>query len=36
LNDAVGFGFVSCPRLIPDISELADAVPLALQELLEA
>ena len=36
LNDAVGFGFVGCPRSIPDIWELADAVPLALQELLDA
>jgi diacylglycerol O-acyltransferase / wax synthase len=36
LNDAVGFGFVGCPTLIPDIGELAAGVPLALAELLDA
>jgi hypothetical protein len=36
LNDAVGIGFVGCPTLIPDIWELAEAVPQALEELLNA
>ncbi|MHC9295732.1 WS/DGAT/MGAT family O-acyltransferase [Mycobacterium sp. LTG2003] len=36
LNDAVGIGFVGCPTLIPDIWELAEAVPQSLEELLNA
>ncbi|CDP88891.1 MULTISPECIES: wax ester/triacylglycerol synthase family O-acyltransferase [Mycolicibacterium] len=36
LNDAVGIGLVGCPKLIPDIWELAEAVPQALEELLNA
>ncbi|MDZ7883024.1 MAG: wax ester/triacylglycerol synthase family O-acyltransferase [Mycobacterium sp.] len=36
LNDAVGIGFVGCPTLIPDIRKLAEAVPQALDELLNA
>ncbi|MGV0784786.1 wax ester/triacylglycerol synthase family O-acyltransferase [Mycolicibacterium sp. XJ775] len=36
LNDAVGIGFVGCPTLIPDIGQLAEAVPQALEELLNA
>ncbi|HEY2834810.1 MAG TPA: wax ester/triacylglycerol synthase family O-acyltransferase [Sporichthyaceae bacterium] len=30
------FGFVACPRLVPDPAELADRVPLALADLLAA
>jgi hypothetical protein len=36
LNDAVGFGFVASPNLLPDAWSLADNVPLALNNLLEA
>jgi hypothetical protein len=30
------FGFVACPALIPNLWELADALPAALAELLAA
>jgi WS/DGAT/MGAT family acyltransferase len=34
--DSVGFGFISCRELVPDIWELAEDVPKALAELVEA
>jgi WS/DGAT/MGAT family acyltransferase len=34
--DSVGFGFISCKELMPGIWDLADAVPAALAELVEA
>ena len=34
--DSVGFGFISCRELMPDIWSLADCVPEALAELVEA
>jgi hypothetical protein len=34
--DAIGFGFIACRELMPDLWELADAVPAAVTELLEA
>jgi diacylglycerol O-acyltransferase / wax synthase len=32
----IGFGFVTCPDLVPDVWEMADAVPEALAELVDA
>ena len=34
--EKVGFGFVACRELIPDLWEIADAVPAALEELKSA
>jgi WS/DGAT/MGAT family acyltransferase len=34
--DSVGFGFISCRELMPDLWDLAEAVPAALAELVEA
>jgi diacylglycerol O-acyltransferase / wax synthase len=34
--DAIGFGFIACRELMPELWDLADAVPAALAELLEA
>lgn len=34
LNGRLGVGIVSCPDLVPDLWELADAFPTALKELL--
>ncbi|HEU5033896.1 MAG TPA: wax ester/triacylglycerol synthase family O-acyltransferase [Mycobacteriales bacterium] len=34
--DSIGFGFISCQELMPDIWDLARDVPLALAELVEA
>jgi WS/DGAT/MGAT family acyltransferase len=34
--DVLGFGFIACRELMPQLWDLADAVPLALAELLEA
>jgi hypothetical protein len=34
--DSVGFGFISCRELMPDLWDLADAVPAALKELVDA
>jgi len=34
--DSVGFGFIACRELVPDLWDLADAVPDALAELVEA
>jgi diacylglycerol O-acyltransferase / wax synthase len=34
--DSVGFGFISCRELMPDLWELADSVPDALAELVDA
>ena len=35
-EDRIGFGFITCPDLVPDVWELADAVPGALGELVDA
>jgi hypothetical protein len=35
-EDRVGFGFITCPDLVPRVWDLADAVPAALGELVEA
>ena len=35
-EDRVGFGFITCPDLVPRVWDLADAIPGALDELLEA
>ncbi|MGA7050100.1 MAG: wax ester/triacylglycerol synthase family O-acyltransferase [Mycobacterium sp.] len=35
LNDKVDVGLVSCSDLLPDLWELADGLPIALQELLD-
>ena len=34
--DAVGFGLIACRERVPDLGELADAVPDALAELVKA
>jgi hypothetical protein len=34
--ESVGFGFISCRELMPDLWDLADAVPDALAELVAA
>jgi diacylglycerol O-acyltransferase / wax synthase len=34
--DAIGFGFIACRELMPDLWELADAVPGAVTELLDS
>jgi WS/DGAT/MGAT family acyltransferase len=34
--DAIGFGFIACKELMPELWDLADAVPGAVEELLEA
>ncbi|HVT22643.1 MAG TPA: WS/DGAT domain-containing protein, partial [Mycobacteriales bacterium] len=34
--DAIGFGFIACRELMPELWDLADAVPDAVTELLEA
>src|SRR4051794_21952638 len=34
--DSVGFGFISCRELMPDLWDLAEFVPAALAELVEA
>ncbi len=36
MHDRVGVGIISCPDLMPDLWELADGFPAALQELLGA
>lgn len=35
LNGRLGIGIISCPDLVPDLWELADAFPAALKELLD-
>jgi diacylglycerol O-acyltransferase / wax synthase len=35
LNGALGIGIISCPDLLPDLWDMADAFPDALKELLE-
>ncbi len=35
-EDRVGFGIVTCPDLVPRVSDLADALPDALHELVQA
>ncbi|MGA7052700.1 MAG: wax ester/triacylglycerol synthase family O-acyltransferase [Mycobacterium sp.] len=35
LNGRLGVGLISCPDLLPDLWEIADAFPAALKELLE-
>jgi diacylglycerol O-acyltransferase / wax synthase len=34
--DSVGFGFISCRELVPDVWDLAESVPAALAELVDA
>jgi WS/DGAT/MGAT family acyltransferase len=34
--DAIGFGFIACRELMPELWDLADAIPEAVTELLEA
>jgi hypothetical protein len=34
--DAIGFGFIACRELMPDLWDLAEAVPDAVAELVEA
>ena len=36
LNDSVDIGFVACPRLLPNVWDLADGATIALKELLDA
>jgi diacylglycerol O-acyltransferase / wax synthase len=35
-EDRVGFGFITCPELVPRVWDLADLVPRALQDLVDA
>ena len=35
-EDRVGFGIITCPDLVPRVWDLADAIPDALEELVEA
>ncbi len=35
-EDRVGFGIITCPDLVPDVWDLADSIPGALRELVEA
>ncbi|OBI44406.1 wax ester/triacylglycerol synthase family O-acyltransferase [Mycobacterium sp. E796] len=35
LNGRLGVGIISCPDLVPDVWELADAFPAALKELMD-
>jgi diacylglycerol O-acyltransferase / wax synthase len=35
LNDKLGVGIISCPHLLPDVTDLADGFGIALKELLE-
>lgn len=35
LNDKLGVGIISCPHLLPDLTDLADGFEIALKELLE-
>jgi WS/DGAT/MGAT family acyltransferase len=35
-QDVLGFGFIACRELVPELWDLAEAVPAALAELLEA
>ncbi|QIS02619.1 wax ester/triacylglycerol synthase family O-acyltransferase [Nocardia brasiliensis] len=35
-NDDLDFGFIACKELVPDVAELADAVPEVVDELLTA
>jgi WS/DGAT/MGAT family acyltransferase len=34
--DTIGFGFIACKELMPELWDLSDAVPAAVQELLDA
>ena len=34
--DTLWFGLVACPDVVPDVDEIADDLPLALEELLVA
>jgi diacylglycerol O-acyltransferase len=34
--DTIGFGFIACKELMPDLWDLSDAIPAAVDELLEA
>ncbi len=36
LRDSVGFGFIGCRELLPDVQDLAACVPAAVAELLDA
>jgi len=35
-EDRVGFGVITCPDLVPDVWDLTDAIPVALDDLVEA
>jgi len=35
-EDRIGFGLITCPGLIPNVWDLADAIPEALRELVTA
>ncbi len=35
-EDRIGFGIITCPDLMPEVWDLADAIPGALGELVEA
>ncbi len=35
-EDRIGFGIITCPDLVPEVWDLADAIPEALGELVEA
>jgi WS/DGAT/MGAT family acyltransferase len=35
-QDSIGFGFIACKELMPELWDLADAIPAAVQELLDA
>jgi diacylglycerol O-acyltransferase / wax synthase len=35
-EDRVGFGIITCPDLVPRVWDIADAIPGALRDLLEA
>ena len=34
--DTIGFGFIACTELMPELWDLSDAIPAAVEELLEA
>jgi WS/DGAT/MGAT family acyltransferase len=34
-EDRIGFGFIACPTLVPDVWSLAEEIPRALDELVE-
>jgi hypothetical protein len=34
--DTIGFGFIACKELMPELWDLSDAIPGAVEELLNA